>query len=33
MLELNQWRDPRVSVALRLARSLGVKVEKLFRLP
>jgi len=31
MLELGQWRDPRVSVALRLARALQCKVEDIFQ--
>lgn len=30
MLELGQWRDPRVSVALRLARALQCRVEDIF---
>jgi|GEM_PF-3140153 len=30
MLELGQWRDPRVSVALRLAKALQCKVEDIF---
>lgn len=30
MLELGQWRDPRVSVALKLARALKCRVEDIF---
>ncbi|MDI6872117.1 MAG: helix-turn-helix domain-containing protein [Bacillota bacterium] len=30
LLESGQWADPRVSVALRLARALGCRVEELF---
>lgn len=31
MLELGQWRDPRVSVALKLAKALQCKVEDIFQ--
>ncbi|MGE5584030.1 MAG: helix-turn-helix domain-containing protein [Bacillota bacterium] len=30
MLELGQWQDPRVSVALKLAKALGCRVEDIF---
>jgi DNA-binding XRE family transcriptional regulator len=33
MIELGQWRDPRVSLALKLVEALGVAVEDLFQLP
>lgn len=31
MLELGQWRDPRMSVAIKLARALQCKVEDVFQ--
>lgn len=31
MLELGQWQDPRVSVALRLVKALQCKVEDIFQ--